>query len=44
MPDHSKPCVDKPCQCEEYDEWDDDLIQEILKYMKIQDRQETDDV
>ena len=43
MPDPSKPCVDRPCQCDEYDGRDDDFIQEILKYMKIQDRQETDD-
>lgn len=35
--------TDWPCQCDEYDGRDDDFIQEILKYMKIQDRQETDD-
>ena len=37
--------TDRLCQCDEYDGRDDDFIQEILKYMKIQDRPETyDDV
>lgn len=35
--------ADWPCQCDEYDGRDDDFIHEILKYMKIQDRPETDD-
>lgn len=40
--DPPKPCVDRPCQCDEYDGRDDYFIQEILKYMNIQDRPETD--
>ena len=43
MQDSSKLYVDRPCQCDEYDGRDDDFIHEILKYMKIQDRPETDD-
>ena len=43
-PGSSKSCVDRPCQYDEYDGRDDDFIQKILKYMKIQDRPETDDV
>ena len=35
--------ADWPCQCDEYDGRDYDFIQEILKYMKTQDRPETDD-
>ena len=34
MPDPSKPCVDMPCQCDEYDGRDDYFIQEMLKCMK----------
>ena len=44
MPGPSKQLyADRPCQCDEYDGLDYDFIQEILKYMKTQDRPETDD-
>lgn len=43
MQDSSKFYVDRPCQYDEYDGRDDDFIHEILKYMKTQDRPETDD-
>ena len=33
--------ADWPCQCDEYDGRDDDFIQEILKYMKDADYQNT---
>ena len=35
--------ADRHCRCDEYDGRDDNFIQEILKYMKTQDRLETDD-
>lgn len=42
MPDHSNLYIDRPYQFEEYDGRDDNLIQEMLKYMEDIDSSEPD--